>query len=399
MAVNGNSNPYVLTLNAGSSSIKFTFFETSEAPRWLVEGVIENIGQDNVTFSVQSEDVTDNFSKKIVASNHSMAIQVLVTYLKEQASRYPLSAVGHRIVHGGPKYYTPCLVDDALLTDLRAFTLFDPEHLPAELHLIETVRDTFPDVVQVACFDTAFHHDLPIEARLLPIPRRYEKQGLRRYGFHGLSYEFIMTELEEKEGAGVAKGRIILAHLGSGASLAAVSQGKSVDTTMGLTPAAGIPMSTRSGDIDPGLSFYLANSEGMGAEAFSQMMNFESGLLGISGMTSSMKELLQEEDTVLRAREAVDLFCYQVKKSIGGLAAGLGGLDTLVFTGGIGEQAPNVREKICQGLQFLGIELDGKRNMRGDRIISQSSGKVKVYVIHTDEAVTIARAVTRFVNK
>jgi len=282
-----------------------------------------------------------------------------------------------------------------LIDELHRISPLDPQHLPPEILLIETLQRAFPRLEQVACFDTAFHRDLPRVAQLLPIPRRYEAQGVRRYGFHGLSYEFLMHELARLAGLEAARGRVILAHLGGGASLAAVHQGKPVDTSMGFTPTAGVPMSTRSGDLDPGLVGYLARTEQMGAQQFSDMVNFQSGLLGVSETSSDMRDLLEREAMDARASEAVALFCYQVKKWIGSFAAALGGLDTLVFAGGIGERAPLVRARICDGLGFLGIELDEKRNADGAATISTEHGRVLVRVVHTDEEWMIAKTVCR----
>ena len=239
-----------------------------------------------------------------------------------------------------------------MVEEFRQLSPFDPEHLPEEILLTEAFHRRFPDLPQVACFDTAFHHDLPCVARLLPIPRRYEAQGVRRYGFHGLSYEFLMGELDRLAGSEVAKGRVILAHLGNGASLAAVRQGKSMDTSMSFTPTAGMPMGTRSGDLDPGLVWYLARTEGLDAKAFNEMVNFKSGLLGISETSSDMRELINQENQDVRAAEAVALFCYQVKKWIGAFAAALGGVDTLVFAGGIGEKASTVRAQDLRGTRI-----------------------------------------------
>jgi acetate kinase len=247
----------------------------------------------------------------------------------------------------------------------------------------------------VACFDTAFHHDLPAVARLLPIPRRLEAQGVRRYGFHGLSYAFLMGELARLAGPKAAQGRVILAHLGNGASLSAVHQGKSIDTSMSFTPTAGVPMSTRSGDLDPGLIWYLARTEKMSAKEFNKMVNFESGLLGMSETSSDMHDLLDCETQDVRANDAVALFCYQVKKWIGAFAAALGGLDALVFAGGIGEKAPVVRARICDGLGFLGIELEEKLNAVNAGVISTDGSRVTVRVIHTDEEWMIAQTVCR----
>ena len=257
----------------------------------------------------------------------------------------------------------------------------------------EAFHRRFPDLPQVACFDTAFHHDLPRVAQMLPIPRRYEAQGVRRYGFHGLSYTFLMEELARQAGPDAAQGRVILAHLGNGASLAAVRNGKSVDTSMSFTPAAGVPMSTRTGDLDPGLVWYLARTEKMDAKQFNQMVNFQSGLLGISETSSDMRDLLEKETQDVRAAEAVALFCYQVKKWIGSFAAALGGIETLVFAGGIGENAPAVRARICDGLEFLGIELEEKHNAANAGVISPASSRVVVRVIPTNEEQMIAKTV------
>jgi len=296
-------------------------------------------------------------------------------------------------VHGGPKYYKPQRITAEIVEELRRLSPFDPDHMPEELLLTEAFHRRFPDLPQVACFDTAFHHELPRVAQILPIPRRYEAQGVRRYGFHGLSYEFLVGELARVAGAEKAQGRVILAHLGNGASLAAVRDGKSVDTSMSFTPASGVPMSTRSGDLDPGLISYLARTEKMSAKQFNEMVNFQSGLLGISETSSDMRDLLDHEAKDVRAAEAVALFCYQVKKWIGAFATALGGLDTLVFAGGIGENAPAVRARICEGLGFLGIELEGKRNAANAGVISAAASRVAVRVIRTDEEYMIAKTV------
>jgi acetate kinase len=285
-----------------------------------------------------------------------------------------------------------------MVQELRQLSPFDPEHLPEEILLTEAFHRRFPDLPQVACFDTAFHHDLPRVARLLPIPRRYEAQGVRRYGFHGLSYAFLMGELARLAGSDAAQGRVILAHLGNGASLAAVRDGKPVDTSMSFTPTAGLPMSTRSGDLDPGLVWYLARTENMSAKQFNEMVNFQSGLLGVSETSSDMRDLLACETKDVRAAEAVAMFCYQIKKWIGAFAAVLGGLDTLVFAGGIGENAPPVRARICDGLGFLGIELEEKRNVACAEVISAETSRIPVRVIRTDEEWMIASMVRRVLD-
>ncbi len=383
-------SPLILTINGGSSSIKFALFEAGDPPRRVQSGQIERIGQAKASLLLG-----DAAPKDIDAPDHTAAVQVLMDWMEAGASAGALAAVGHRVVHGGPKFSAPQRITAEMVGELRRLSPFDPEHLPEEILLTEAFRHRFPDLPQVACFDTAFHHELPRVAQLLPIPRRYEAQGVRRYGFHGLSYAFLMQELARLAGAQAAQGRVVLAHLGNGASLAAVHRGKPVDTSMAFTPAAGVPMSTRSGDLDPGLIAYLARTEKMSAEQFNVMVNSQSGLLGVSETGSDMRELLKREAQDVRAAEAVALFCYQVKKWVGAFAAALDGLDTLVFAGGIGENAPVVRARICAGLEFLGIELEEGQNAANEGVISTAAGRVDVRVIRTDEEQIIAESVCR----
>jgi acetate kinase len=383
----------ILTINGGSSSIKFALFEASDSLRRILDGGIERIGLPEATFRVKGSGQADNFSRSIKAPDHTVAVGILMDWIEQRSGRDPLTAVGHRVVHGGPKYYKPQRITAGMVAELKQLSPFDPDHMPEEILLTEAFHRRFPDLPQVACFDTAFHHDLPRVAQMLPIPRRYEAQGVRRYGFHGLSYAFLMEELARLAGPDVAQGRVILAHLGNGASLAAVHDGKSVDTSMSFTPAAGVPMSTRTGDLDPGLVWYLARTEKMSAKQFNQMVNFQSGLLGISETSSDMRDLLKHETQDVRAAEAVALFCYQVKKWIGAFAAALGGVETLVFAGGIGENAPAVRARICDGLGFLGIELEEKHNAANAGVISAASSRVVVRVIRTNEELMIAKTV------
>jgi acetate kinase len=389
------AKPRILTINGGSSSIKFALFEAGDSLRRILEGGIERIGLPEATFRVKGLDQADNFSRLVTAPDHTVAVGTLMDWIEERVGRGALSGIGHRIVHGGPKYFDPQRITTEMVEELHQLQPFDPEHLPEEILLTEAFHRRFPDLPQVACFDTAFHHDLPHVARLLPIPRRYEAQGVRRYGFHGLSYAFLIGELARLTGAEAAQGRVILAHLGNGASLAAVRDGKPVDTSMSFTPTAGVPMSTRSGDLDPGLVWYLARTEKMSAKQFNEMVNFQSGLLGVSETSSDMHDLLDRKTQDVRAAEAIALFCYQVKKWIGAFAAVLGGLDTLVFAGGIGENAPTIRARICDGLGFLGIELDEKRNAANEGVISTDAMRVTVRVIHTDEEWMIANTVCR----
>jgi len=370
-------------------------FGAGDSLQRILEGGIERIGLPDATLRVKGQNQADNFSRLVSAPDHTAAVGALMDWIEEHGGSDALTAVGHRVVHGGPKYSEPQRINAEMVEELHRLSPFDPEHLPEEILLTEAFHRRFPDLPQVACFDTGFHHDLPRVAQLLPIPRRYEAQGVRRYGFHGLSYAFLMGELARLAGTEAAQGRVILAHLGNGASLAAVRNGKSVDTSMSFTPTAGVPMSTRSGDLDPGLIWYLARTEKMSAKQFNEMVNFQSGLLGVSETSSDMRDLLDCETRDVRAAEAIALFCYQVKKWIGAFAASLGGLDTLVFAGGIGENAPTVRTRICDGLGFLGIELDQNRNLANAGVISSETSRIPVRVIRTDEEWVIASMVCR----
>jgi len=295
--------------------------------------------------------------------------------------------------HTAPELITP-----KLLKELKKISAYDPDHLPEEIRLIEVFGMRYASIKQVACFDTSFHTSMPKVAKLLSIPRRFYEKGIQRYGFHGLSYSFLMDELHRLAGRDIANGKVILAHLGSGASLAAVKDGRSIDTSMGFTPASGLPMSTRTGDLDPGVAWYLMQFEKLSPKEFSHLINHESGLLGISQTSSDMRELMEVEDTNSNAKDAIELFCYQTKKWLGSFTTVLGGLDTLVFSGGIGEHSPEVRSKICDGLEFLGIELCEIKNMNNEAIISAIKSKVTVRVITTNEEVMIARLVNDALN-
>jgi len=388
--MNQNSSG-ILAINGGSSSIKFARFAAGESLRRTLVGELDRIGGlRESTLRVDGENPDDHESRIVNAPDYTAAVSVLMDWFEERRERLSLCSVGHRIVHGGPKYAKPQRITAETLEELQALSPLAPRHLPEEVLLAKAFLERFPDVPHVACFDTAFHHELPRVAQLLPIPRRYEAQGVRRYGFHGLSYTFLMQELARLDGAEVARGRVILAHLGSGASLAAVHGGKPIDTSMGFTPTGGIPMGTRSGDLDPGLLAYLARDLDLGAADLDHIVTSESGLLGMSATSSDMRELLAREAEDVRAKEAVAVFCYQIKKCIGAYAAALGGLDTLVFAGGIGEKAPAVRTRVCDGLSFLGIELDETQNAANAKVVSRPAGRVLVRVMKTDEERTIA---------
>jgi len=383
--------PLVLAVNSGSSSIKVTLFRAGGPLERLVDGGVERIGQPGASLEMKGPAPGDTLRRPLLEATHAAAIAALLDWVAERCDGQGLAAVGHRVVHGGPDHSDPVRIDARVLGDLQQLSTFDPEHLPEEILLVWAFQRRFGRIPQVACFDTAFHRDLPRVARLLPIPRRYEARGVHRYGFHGLSYSFLLEDLSRRMGAETAQGRVILAHLGSGASLAALHHGRSIDTSMGFTPAAGMPMGTRSGDLDPGLLCYLARTEGMTTGQFTDMIHFKSGLLGVSETSSDMRDLLAAEDHDPRAAEAVALFCYQARKWIGAFTACLGGLDTLVFSGGIGEKAPVIRERICADLGFLGIGLDPELNLASAPVISTDSAKVLVCVIPTDEERVVAR--------
>jgi len=385
--------PSVLALNGGSSSIRFVIYDAGKSLRRNLAGKIDRIGLPGTNLVVHGPPGKPRPPLPIAATNHLKAVDFFLNWLEAQPAFSSVKAVGHRVVHG-MKHSAPARITPKLLAELRRITPYDPEHLPREIGLIEAIGRRYPKLPQVACFDTAFHRMMPRVAKMLPIPRHYAAQGVERYGFHGLSYSYLMEELRRLDPV-AAKGRVILAHLGNGASLAAVHHGKSIDTSMGFTPAAGLVMSTRSGDLDPGLLSFLARRDKMTPVQFEQMVNHQSGLLGISETSSDMRDLLAREARDVRATEAIALFCYQARKWIGAYAAALGGLDTLVFAGGIGENLPVIRRRICGELGFLGVELNPQSNRKSMAVISNPSSPVTVRVIRTDEELMIARSVCR----
>ncbi len=358
------ADPIVLVLNSGSSSLKVAFF------RLATDGEIR---------------IADGNTQGTAATTESI-------FEKIADGRYPMpDAVGHRLVHGGPRHVMPERIGPALVASLREALPFAPLHLPAELLGIETMAARYPNVPQVACFDTAFHHGLPEVAQRFALPRALFDEGVKRYGFHGLSYEYIVRKLGTALGA-----RSIILHLGNGASMVALQNGKPIDTTMGFTPAGGFMMGTRSGDLDPGVLVYLARA-GRNAGDLETIVNHQSGLLGVSGTTSDMKDLLERRASDPHAALAFEMFCYQARKAVGSFGAALGGLDTLVFTGGIGERASSVRERICAGLEFMGVRIDRARNGDASEVISPPDCPVTVRVCATDEEITIARHTRRLV--
>jgi acetate kinase len=391
---------FILTINGGSSSIKFALYRVDRVLTRFLSGKIDRIGLEDSTFTFNNENGVNQDIPEAGVSDYHSSIIFLMDWLEKQIDFSFLRGVGHRVVLG-MKYTEPELITQKLLVELHSITTYDPDHLPSEIELIEVLSQRYPKMSQVACFDTAFHRTMPRVAKLLPIPRRFDKIGIQRYGFHGLSYAYLMEELVRVAGKRIGKGRVILAHLGNGASLTAVHKGKSVDTSMGFTPAGGMIMGTRPGDLDPGVAWYMMKSENLTPKQFNNLINHESGLLGISETSSDMRDLLATEAEDIRAAEAVALFCYQAKKWIGAFAATLGGLDTLVFAGGIGENCPVIRSNICEGLEFLGIGLNEKLNRKNAPIISNEKASVAVRVIHTDEEWMIAKIVSRIliINK
>lgn len=391
--MNGMSGPpCILAINAGSSSIKFAVYPAYATAAPLLRGKLDRVSPALAVLSWQTRN-GESDHREMGMSDGDFTPHLL-DWLVQRQEPGSVAGIGHRIVHGMART-APARVTAALIEELRATSSYAPEHLPREIELIEAFRERYPELPQVTCFDTAFHRDLRPPASLLPIPRRYTAKGVRRYGFHGLSYAYLLEELARVAGPDASRGRVILAHLGNGASMAAVYEGRSLDTTMAFTPAAGLVMSTRTGDLDPGLVSFLARTEQMTVAQFHRMVNQESGLLGISETSSDMRELLSREAQDNRAAEAVSLFCYQAKKWIGALAAALEGLETLVFTAGIGERSAPVRARICEGLAFLGIELHQARNIANAAVISTDASRVTVRVIPTNEELMIARLTSR----
>ena len=353
----------VLSVNSGSSSLKSALFEVDRT----------------------SQQALARVTQEVDAGDYTAALDAAIASFDERGLPPP-GAAGHRVVHGGPRHAEPTVIDDGVLADLRELVPFAPLHMPAAIAGVEAIASRWA-IPQVACFDTAFHHRMPVRAQRLPLPDSLWDEGVRRYGFHGLSYEYVVDTL----GPG-ALGRAVIAHLGNGASMAAVSEGRSLDTTMAFTPAGGLVMSTRPGDLDPGVVVYLLREKGYDADRLEKLIDRDAGLVALSGGTSDMKTLMEERARGdHRAALAVEVFCYQARKYVGALAAVLGGLDTLVFTGGIGEKAAGVRAEICHGLEHLGVELDDEQNEEHAAVISTRGSECAVRVVQTDEDLVIAR--------
>ncbi len=389
----------ILTINSGSSSIKFSIYRMGSAAERVVRGSLERIGLESGHFRVQDSAGRVLAEAQREMPDHETALEQLFEWLNSNGAARSLTAIGHRIVHGGPEYSEPQRITQRVIERLQELISFAPEHLPHQVKAIEIATRRHPDLPQVACFDTAFHHGMPAVSRYFPLPRALRAEGLVRYGFHGLSYSYILGELAREAGGAAATGRIVIAHLGNGCSMAAVKNGKSVDTTMGFTPTGGLVMGTRSGDLDPGLVLHLLEARGIDTAALRHLLNRESGLIGVSQISSDMQDLLRHEAANAQAAEAIALFCYQAKKFLAAMAAALGGLDTLVFTAGIGENAPSIRERICEGLEFFGIRVDRERNRGGEAVISAAGSPVTVRVMRTDEEIMLARLTNAVLNQ
>ena len=385
----------ILTINTGSSSLRARLYPADVDAGPILTVDADRIGKADGVLTVRGEGSVHASEETLDPEDHGSAVRALLRALAEVGN--DITAVGHRIVHGGSRFAEPHVVTDDALSELRRLVPLAPSHLPRALDAVDITRAAFPAAPQVLCFDTAFHRAMPRVARLYPLPRRFADYGVVRYGFHGLSYESIVHQLRAA-GDASAGGRLVVAHLGNGASMAALRDGASVDTTMGFTPSGGLMMGTRAGDLDPGLLVYLLDDGGLNASSLNALVNREAGLLGVSGSSADMRDLLAREATDPHAAEAVALFCYLAKKQLGALVAVLGGLDTLVFTGGIGEHAAPVRARICAGLDVFGIEIAAARNAAPTGIVSTDGATVTVRAMHTDEDLMIARHTRRLIQ-
>jgi acetate kinase len=386
------SNSLVLTLNVGSSSLKFSVFDMEDVEALLICGKVTGIGLDEASLEMEDAKGHSLIHRKLTAADHAAALSQVLESLEKNISLDTILAVGHRVVQGGPHHHSAQLVTPGLLEELRALCPQDPPHLPAAIAGIEAAQKLGKDVKQVACFDTAFHRTLPAVAQCVPLPAELtEELGIIRYGFHGLSYQYVIGELEKIAGLSTAHARVVIAHLGNGASMAALKDGRSVETTMGFTPAGGLVMGSRTGDLDPGTLIYLLTQKKVTIDGLNDLIYQRSGLKGVSGLSSDMQHLQEASAVNAKARAAVELFSYQARKALGALVAVLDGLDTLVFTGGIGEHSPQPRAQICAGFSHLGLELDTAANDVNAPVISTPQSRVSVRVIPTNEELVIAR--------
>jgi acetate kinase len=393
-------NKYLLVINAGSSSIKFTIYQKDVSTGQLVTdaaGQVDGIGS-QPGFTVRSAEGVPLIERMLSddeTHNHTEAINIILSWLWEYFGNGTLLAVGHRVVHGGQTYSAPVLIDATVLAKLETLIPLAPLHQPHNLATIRVLLESMPSLPQVACFDTAFHRTQPDVAQRFAIPRRFTHEGIRHYGFHGLSYEYIASILPTLEPT-LADARIIIAHLGSGASLCALHKGRSIATTMGFSPLDGLVMGTRCGNIDPGVLIYLMDCHNMDARALEQLLYYESGLLGVSEISNDMRTLIASYDP--RAQEAIELFVYRAGREIGSLASALGGLDAVIFTGGIGEHSAAIRAKVCRQAAWLGLELDDSANAATATRISKPDSRLSAWIVPTDENLMIAHHTLRQVT-
>ncbi|MBF9035810.1 acetate/propionate family kinase [Rhodobacterales bacterium HKCCE2091] len=380
------TDPVALTLNAGSSSLKFGLYAMTDEPEEIAVGQVERIGG---AARLRAEIGAEEIARDVTAPDHAGALDTALDLLRARFPRAKAAAVGHRVVHGGPGFTGPARITPEVMEELRRLSPFAPIHQPHNIKGIEAATAAFPDALQVACFDTAFHRTHPKVNDMFALPREYYDKGVRRYGFHGLSYDYISGELARIAPL-LHAGRVIVAHLGSGASMCGMIGGRSIASTMGFTALDGLPMGTRTGQIDPGVTFYLVQQEGLSIDEVRELFYTRSGLLGISGLSNDMRVL--EASGTPEANEAIDYFVFRIRREVGGLAAALGGLDALVFTGGIGENSRLIRERVCEGMDWIGIELDRARNAANATVISTDLSRARVMVVPTDEERMIARA-------
>jgi acetate kinase len=381
---------HILTLNAGSSSIKFALFEQEAELKERLRGEVDGLGTDAPHLEATQDDraIADERLEAAKGANHEAALDAVLELLRNSIGHTAIEAIGHRVVHGGIDFIQPIALDAASLDELERLIPLAPLHQPHNLAGIRAAQRAFPDALQVACFDTAFHRAHPWVNDTYALPRAFYDQGIRRYGFHGLSYEYVTGRLKQIAPFD-AQGRAVIMHLGNGASMCAIRNGQSVGSTMGFTALDGLPMGTRCGELDPGVVLYLLQEKGMSAAEITDLLYKRSGLKGLSGLSQDMREL--EAAGTAEAAQAIDYFVFRIRRELGAMAAILSGLDAVVFCGGIGEHAWRVRERVCQEFAWLGIELDHARNRSGETVISTDRSHVRVFVIRTDEEAMIAR--------
>lgn len=387
----------ILTINSGSTSLKFALFQMAPPERRLLSGKLAQIGGGEGFCEAKDAQGTTIWQERLPLPDHRAGLARFFSWLESASPADGLDAVGHRLVHGGPVFGAPRLLTSPVLYALQDLSGLAPDHLPHELEAVRSIRKLKPDLPQVACFDTAFHRSMPLRARTYALPASLRKEGLVRYGFHGISCEYLLSVLQETLPPERAQGRIVLAHLGGGASMTAVRGGKSIDTTMGFTPTSGLVMGTRCGDLDPGIVLYLLRERGLRLTTVARLLSEESGLLALSESSGDMRALLTAEASNEKAAAAIEIFCYQARKFLGSLAAALEGLDLLVFSGGIGEHAPEIRDRICSPLAFLGLRLDPEKNRKNEPVISSETSAAEIRVIPTDEELMIARQTRRLI--